>query len=101
MLSRAGLPQNYYGLSDSEKQRARMDVLTSWFDADRPEVLCTNVERLIQAHFLFVEFYLKPCEYNASLYYWRDPIHKYDMVRSMMAPPKVSTEPSKAVVHAP
>lgn len=96
-----GLPLGYRKLTKAQRKAARMRSLTSWFDRKHPQELCTDVEKMIKAERLWVDFYMKPAECNAHIYFYPDPKHKYDMVRMAMLPPKQPTEPSKSCVHAP
>jgi len=100
-LQAAHLPPDYDGLDEEARLEARKSVLSSWFDPDRINVLCTDVENLIAAHFLWVEFYLKPDAYSGGDYFFRDPITKYDLVRAAMSPPKLEGHPAKTVIHCP
>lgn len=100
LLRKAHLPDDYPKASGRNQLRARMHVLTSWFDPKRPDVLVSNVDNLVAALFLWVEFYLKPAAINRGRYYYKDPTCKYDMVRNTMQPPKAPTEPTKAVMTA-
>jgi len=100
-LALCGLPADYYELGEQERKFARMGVLTSWFDPEQPNVLCTDVEAFLRASRLWVEFYIKPDPWNRAVYFFKDPSHKYDMLRAAMSDPIVPKEPAKAVVHAP
>jgi len=88
-------------MTQSGQKKARLETLTSWYDADRPEKLCTDVENFLAAHFLWAEHYIKPDPWNTGFYHFEDPVCKYEMVRMAMSEPTVPTEPSKSVVHAP
>lgn len=96
-----GLPEEYLELPPKEKKAARFASLQSWFDLNRPSILCTNVENYVKAHRLWVEFYLKPAKLNRAVYFRPDPGHKYRMARAIMSPALVETEPAKTVIHAP
>lgn len=100
LLKRAGLPSNYPDLSARQQQQVRLKVLHGWFDRSKPQILCTNVGSYIQAHFLFTEFYVKPAAINQGIYFFDDPKCKYDMLRAMLAPPRIPSEPSKAIIKA-
>lgn len=100
-LNAAGLPDDYYTLSEDAQWTARWSVLSGWYDVNRPNVLCTDTEAFIRALFLWVEFYVKPNPENAAKYYFRDPVHKYQMVRWLMSDPITFDEPTKTVLHAP
>lgn len=100
-LSAAGLPHDYDALGKDAQRSARFKVLRSWYDPKTPNCLVSDVEKLVNAVYLWVESYIKPAERNLGTYYYRDPAHKYDMVRAAFGPPKVSTEPSKTLITAP
>ena len=100
-LEKAHLPQKYSRMTEGEKKKARLHSLTSWFDPDKPDQLCSNVDNFVAAHYLWCEYYFKADPYNRGTYYYDDPICKYDMVRMAMGNSLIDTEPSKAVVHAP
>lgn len=100
LLRRAHLPSDYAKLTPRDQRKARKAVLTSWFEVDKPHILCTNPENYVAAHFLWVEFYRKPEPINHGVYYFDDPLNKYDLVASMIAPARVPTEPSKGVIVA-
>ncbi len=100
-LAEVGLPENYPDLSATKQRKARLKVLTSWFDTSRPQVLCTDTEAYIRAHKLWCDFYMKPADINSHVYFLPDPEHKYDMLRLAMAPPIQPNEPAKAAIHAP
>lgn len=100
-LKSMGLPMDYFALNENARQAARKASLASWFDTKKPNVLCTNVEKYLRAHKLWEWFYMRPAECNAALYYNRDPLIKFDMLRMAMQPPAAVSEPCKAVFHAP
>ena len=100
-LDEFGLPDDYFDLTTRGQKGARRASLTSWFDPDRPDVLCTDVDAYVSAHRLWTEFYMKPAKCNRALYTRPDPRHKYKMVRAIMSPAIVETEPAKTVIHAP
>lgn len=100
LLSLAHLPKDYSTLTPTNQKKARLHTLQSWFDVQQPHILCTNVANYTAAHFLWVEFYMKPAEMNRGTYYFDDPTDKYDLMQLVMSPPKVSSEPSKSVVTA-
>lgn len=95
------LPPEYWDLTKDGRQYARFASLRSWYDPSKPNVVCTNVENLIAALYLWNTFYIKPAECNRGRYFYRDPIHKYEMVESVFSPPKVATEPAKTLLIAP
>lgn len=100
-LRAAHLPSDYDEGTPEEKKQARMRVLRSWFDPQRPNVLCTHAENAVAAHFLWVEWYMRPDDYTGGMYFFKDSVVKYDIVRACMAPPLAPTEPSKCVMHCP
>lgn len=101
-LVRAGLPEDYPGLSPKNRQKARLSSLTSWFDPEKPHILCTDTEAFVKAMFLWVEHYMKPARVNHGKYHFDDPLNKYDMVRTTMLPPRdpVSMSPAKSIITA-
>lgn len=100
-LRRAGLPKDYGALTPGNRRKARLTVLGGWYDPDRPHVLCTDVEKYLQAHFLWVEFYMKPAACNGKgVYYFDDPLNKYDLLRMIFSPALVEGQPSKTVATA-
>lgn len=100
-LDSMGLPSDYDTLNAEAQKQARIASLTSWFDLNKPWVVCSDVEKYLKAHKLFVEFYLKAWPDNQRTYCWRDPTHKYRMLRAFMGPAQKSGQPTKAVLHAP
>ncbi len=102
-LDGMGLPRDYPALNALNQKRARFVSLRSWFHPDpaRAHILVTDVEKFIKAHRLWVTFYLKPDPWNASVYHFNDPDHKYDMVRAAMAPPVAGNKVAKCVIVAP
>jgi len=100
-LKAAGLPSDYDELSKVDQRTARFKVLRSWYDSKEPNVLVQDVEKLVKAVYLWVEWYIKPAERNVGTYFYRDPAHKYDMIRAAFGPPKVESEPSKTLITAP
>lgn len=100
LLNRAHLPRNYPQLSASDQATVRKHVLTSWFDPAQPHILCTDVDNFVAASFLWSEFYMKPAEMNKGVYYFDDPLNKPDMIRLVMAPPLIPTEPAKTLITA-
>ena len=97
---KAGLPGDYPTLSPSAKKKARFSSLTSWFDPKQPNLLCLDTEAYLRAHFLFVEYYMKPSNLNQGTYYYEDPLNKTEMLRSVMAPSLRTGKPSKTIVTA-
>jgi len=81
---------------------ARMDVLTRWYDPSRPNILVApdRLESFLQALFLWVEYYYKPAECNAGIYYFDDFEGKYDYVRTVFGPSLVEGQPSKTILTA-
>ncbi len=100
LLHKAHLPEDYPTLTPKVQRAARLSVLRSWFDPALPHVLCTDVENFVAAHFLYSEFYIKPAEINRGVYFFQDPVNKYELDRLIMAPPTKPEEPSKSVVTA-
>lgn len=102
-LRAMGLPADYFDLAPRFRKKARLKVLRSWFSPDpsHANILCTDVEAFVRAMQLWVEFYIKPDPYNAGVYTFPDPSHKYEMVRMSMSDPKVKTLPAKTVIIAP
>ncbi len=98
-----GLPSDYLILSKPAKREARLKSLRSWFDPDpsRANVLVNDVDKFVKAQRLWVEFYMKPDVHNAGVYHFKDPTHKYEMVRIAMSDAKVAKQPSKAGMVAP
>ena len=96
-LRRAGLPTDYPDLNDSSKRKARLAVLSSWYNKDKTDQLCNNVNKFLQAMFLWAEYYIKPHEYYRGDYYYDDPLCKYEMLRSFMSPPLLVGEHSKFI----
>ncbi len=97
---RAHLPDDYDELNDAAQKQARISVLTSWFNPDRPEILCSSVKDYVAALFLWVEFYMKPAEINKGVYHFRDPTTKYDMVALVMQPPLSPSLPATSIIQA-
>lgn len=97
---KAHLPEDYDGLNQEAQWQARKSVLTSWFNPDRPEILCSSVDNYIAALFLWVEFYMKPAEINRGVYHFDDPTNKYDMVRLVMEKPLSLSLPATSIVQA-
>lgn len=100
-LDAAHLPRDYDSLNDAAKLEARKQVLSSWYDSRDPGELVSNVDNLIAALYLWVEEYEKACRYTRGFYFRRDPKTKYELVRMMMSPPKVPSEPAKTVAVMP
>lgn len=100
-LKASGLPHDYDSLGKMGRQKARFKVLRSWYNPKEPNELVQDVEKLVNAVYLWVEYYLKPAERNRGTYYYRDPAHKYDMVRAAFGAPVKPTEPSKTLITAP
>jgi hypothetical protein len=99
-LKQMGLPENYGSLSEKERQRCRFNVLTAWFDPNKPDILCSDPKKFVTAMKLWIECYLKPAKVNRGRYPYKDPKKKYEIVEAIMAAPSVATEPSKAVIRA-
>lgn len=98
-LSRAGLPANYDTLSSAQRRKRRMNVLTGFFDPAKPKDLITDTQAYLRAHYLWVEFYLKPS--FPDVYFRRDHLLKYDRLLNVtMGDPLVETEPTKSIVTA-
>lgn len=95
------LPDDYWSLTKDGQRSARFSVFQSWYDTGRPNVVCTNVDNLIASLYLWNTFYIKPAECNRGRYYYRDPIHKYEMVEAVFSPPKIASEPAKTLLIAP
>jgi hypothetical protein len=100
-LAQVGLPDNYAGLTSSEQRKVRLACLTGWFDPSRPHILCTDVEKYVKAHRLWVEYYMKSDRITSDKYFFNDPLHKYDMVRGAMAEPKNVGQAARALIIAP
>ena len=102
-LDGMGLPADYTSLNPVNRKRARLTSLRSWFSPDPAlaYILCNDVEKFIKAHRLWVTCYLKPDPHNAHVYHFRDPEHKYEMVRAAMAPAMKERQPAKCAIHAP
>lgn len=100
LLRKAHLPLDYPEMTPKVQKQARMSVLQSWFDEDKPWLLCNNVKNYLAAHFLWVEFYYKPALCNKGVYFWPDPLFKYKMVDMVMSPSQDSEEASKALITA-
>lgn len=96
-----GLPLDYASLDPDGQKEARLEVLTAWYDPDKPQELCSDPEAFVRAARLFCDYYLKPADCNSHVYYYDDPLHKYEMMRMCALPPKRPTEPSKVALHAP
>lgn len=96
-----GLPLDYATLEPDAQREARLEVLRSWYDGDKPQELCSDPDAFVQAARLFCDYYLKPADCNGHVYYYDDPLHKYEMMRMCALPPKSATEPSKVALHAP
>lgn len=77
--------------------------MRGWYDPDpsKAHILCTDTDAFIRAHRLWVEFYLKDDPHNAGIYHFKDPTHKYDMVRMAMSAPMTPNQPAKAACVAP
>lgn len=96
-----GLPRDYGpGMTVDGRRQARRAVLTGWFDPGRVNVLCTDTKKYVRAHKLWVDFYLKRDPELGSRYFWKDPIHKYDMIRTIMQPPVVASTATKVAMAA-
>jgi len=95
------LPQDYADLTRDGQRSARFATFRSWYDREKPNVVCTNVDNLIASLYLWNTFYIKPAACNRGRYYYRDPLHKYEMVEAIFSPPKVATEPAKTLLIAP
>jgi len=100
-LAAAHLPGEYDEGTPEQQRDARIAVLESWYDRAKPNELCSDVDNYIAAHWLWVEFYLKPDEYTGGRYHFRDSHVKYDILRAAMSPAKEPTEPAKTAIHAP
>lgn len=100
-LSRSGLPANYRKLTLAGRLSARMKTLKGWYDPSRPDILCTDPDAFVRAHFLWCEWYYKPADVNRGVYHYEDPTCKYIMVRTTMSPPLGLESPAKTVLHAP
>jgi len=100
-LTRAGLPKNYRNLTITGKFDARMKTLKGWYNPSRPDVLCTDPEAFVRAHFLWCEWYYKPATVNSAVYYYDDPSCKYEIVRTTMSPSMGVESPAKTILHAP
>lgn len=99
-LAKAHLPCNYPVLSQGDQALARKKVLTSWFDIRKPHILCTNTKNFLAAMFLWVEYYIKPDPLNVGVYYFADPLNKYDMVNLVMGESKDPDEPNMSLCTA-
>jgi hypothetical protein len=100
-LAACHLPADYDALDEAGKRSARFATFSSWYDPKTPNVLVTDTENLIASLYLWNEEYIKPAERNVAKYFYRDPAHKYEMVRAAFGPPKIETEPSKTLITAP
>ena len=102
-LRSLGLPGDYQTLNNPAKKKARMTSLRSWFENDpsRSHILVNDVDAFVKAHKLWVEFYMKPDVHNAGVYHFKDPMHKYEMVRMAMSDAQTPKQPSKAAMVAP
>jgi hypothetical protein len=100
-LAACHLPADYDDLDGPAQQAARFATLHSWYDTAQPNVLVTAVDNLVAASHLWIEEYIKGSTRNRGKYFYRDPIYKYDMVRTAFGPPKVESEPSKTIITAP
>lgn len=100
-LKRAGLPLKYRNLTSTEQREARMRTLRGWYDPSKPNVLCTDPDAFVRAHFLWCEWYYKPADINKGTYFWNDPTCKYEIVRTTMLPSLEPEAAAKTVFHAP
>ena len=100
-LAACRLPHDYDELLAADQRKARFRTLRSWYNPKEPNVLVQNVEKLINATYLWVEEYIKPAERNQGTYFYRDPAHKYPMIRAAFGPALVESEPSKTLITAP
>lgn len=100
-LRAAGLPDTYDQMTAEQQKAARWSVLTSWYDPGKPNELVADIDKYIKAHFLWVEFFLKPDEQTGGTYFFKDSRVKYDLLRSAFGPPVNVDEPSKCVMHCP
>jgi len=102
-LSSMGLPDDYPWLNPHVQQKARLSCLRGWFHEDpaKAYILCTSSQKFIQALRLWVEAYIKPDPWNAGVYHFRDPEHKYMMVAMAMDEPMTSNQPAKSAIVAP
>jgi hypothetical protein len=99
-LSDTHLPRDYFDLNPKNARKARMAVFSSWYDLEKPNILCNSVDNYVASHRLWVDYYLKPDSWSSAIYYWDDPIHKYEMVRIAMSEPLVPSKPAKMAVTA-
>ena len=100
-LRQCHLPADYFSLTPSNQRRARLKVLGSWYDRNQSNVLITSIDNYLAAHRLWVDWYLKTDEWTKDKYFWRDPKHKYEMLRIGFGPPKHPGIPSKTCLTAP
>lgn len=101
-LRACNLPDDYDSLTnDSSRTKARHAVYSAWYDKRNPGELCTSVDALIAALYCWVEHIEKASEYCSGLYFSRDAKTKYELVRMVMSPPRIDTEPAKTVIHMP
>lgn len=99
-LAEMGLPADYGSLTTDGRREARMAALTAWSDPTQPNVFCTDTDAWVRAVKLFRTYYIMPADCNAAVYDMRDPTYKWDLVRFIMSPPMVESEPTKCVVRA-
>lgn len=97
------LPLNYFSLSPEKQREARLQVLTSWFN---PSVvfswqLMDNLDNYLAAHKLWVDYYLKTSSWCEPMYYWKDPRHKYELLRTSLNDPLDESAGTKSVIVAP
>lgn len=100
-LKAAGLPTDYWSLQMPDRKRARYASYTGWFDPSRPNELVSDVEAYLRAHYCYVEHVRKPCRYLRGLYFMRDALTKYDLIRQVLSPPRIEGEPAKTVISQP
>lgn len=100
-LRAAHLSDYYDALTEDQQKKERAKVFTSWFHPDKPGELCNNVDNLIAALYLWVEFVEKGSRHTRGVYFRRDPKTKYEVVRLVMSPPKIESEPAKTAIVMP
>lgn len=100
LLESCGLPPDYNTRTSETRRKLRLKVLSSWYDPRQPHILCTDVEAMVKAFRLWCHFFIYPSEFNRGTYYFSEPTNKYDMIRLVMSPPLIATEPAMSVVTA-
>ncbi len=96
-----GLPYRYWDLREHQRRECRMEVLRSWFDPNRLDVFCTDVDKLVQAAKLWHFHYMRPARCHHGIYTRPNPEHKWTIVRNAFLPPMEPGVCGRSITHAP